>query len=150
MTVYLSPEWLDAADRAVRAAPTLSAASVGVHLTIDQTVGNDHDNRDGGPDDEVRYHVCVDDGDVRILPGPAPRADVSFRQPRRVAVAIASGRDSAQMAFMRGELTVGGDVRLLIEHRSLLDGLGDVLGELRARTRFDEVDDPSREPSGES
>ena len=66
---------------------------------------------------------------------------MSFRQPYRVAVAIASGRDSAQMAFMRGELTVGGDVRVLIEHRALLDDLGDVLGELRSQTRFDDPDD---------
>ena len=139
MTVYLSPEWLDAADRAVRAAPSLAEATAGVRLVIDQTV-------DGTDGDEVRYHVCIDDGDVRILPGPAPRADVSFRQPHRVAVAIASGTDSAQMAFMRGELTVGGDVRVLIEHKSLLDDLGGVLGELRSRTRFDESDRPPPTP----
>ena len=129
MVEYLSSQWLAAADEALRSDEELQTTAGDIDLVIDQVV-----TRVEGED--IRYHMRFGNG-VRLLPGPAPKPDVSYRQTYEVAIAIAAGRDSAQMAFMRGDLVVGGDVRAMLPHRALLDRLTDSLAALRADTRFD-------------
>ena len=53
-----------------------------------------------------------------------------------VAVAIATGRASAQRAFLDGDLQLGGDTGLLLGHQRALTDIEDRLDELRAETDF--------------
>src|SRR4029453_6098819 len=64
---YLSPDWIDAAGRALAADDRLGAALVGVTLTGGQVVT-------GGPDGPVTWHLAISDGKVALAAGPAPRA----------------------------------------------------------------------------
>lgn len=127
MLAFLSPEWLDAVDEAARLDPGLAAATASVHLVVEQRIAEP----DGA---EVCYHVVLDHGRVAVVAGPAPHADVRFRQDRATALAIAAGTDSAQRAFMSGRLHVGGDLRLLLQHQDALAGLQDVFAGVRSRT----------------
>jgi putative sterol carrier protein len=126
---FSSPEWIAELDRAVAADATLHRTSAGVSLVVQQTVTD-------GPDGDASWHVVVDDGTVRVHPGPAERADVTFRQSYATAGAIARGEMSAQTAFMIGELRVGGDVELLMTHQDTFDGVEDVFEAVRAGTEF--------------
>jgi SCP-2 sterol transfer family len=126
---YLSPEWIAALDDAARADPALAAATHDVVLVVQQEV-------DGGPDGDAHWHVRLDHGDVRVLVGPAERADVVFRQDHATALAVARGELSAQTAFMIGKLRVSGDVDLLMAHHDLFDSVDDVFTAVRAVTEY--------------
>lgn len=130
---FLSDAWLSALDDAARADARMADLATGPDLVVQQDVL-------GGPSGDVTYHVRIADGAVRFLAGPAPRADVRFRQDHATAVGIASGRASAQRAFMAGQLQVGGDLRALVDRGDVLAALADVFAEVRADT--DGLDDP--------
>jgi hypothetical protein len=120
---YLSPAWFDAADRALRADPGLTAAAAGVRLVLQQTVED--------PPPATTWHIRVADGTVSLTTGPADDATVTFRCDRVTALDVHVGRTSAQAAFMAGHLRVGGDIGALLAHQDLLAGLGDALAPLR-------------------
>jgi putative sterol carrier protein len=126
---FSSPEWIAELDRAAGADPALRDASAGVSLVVQQTVT-------GGPAGDASWHVVVDDGAVRVLPGEAPRADITFHQRYDTAAAIGRGEMSAQTAFMVGDLRVGGDVELLMAHQVTFDTVEDVFASVRAGTEF--------------
>jgi len=90
----------------------------------------------GGPGGDARWHVRLDDGDVRVLPGAATRPDVVFHQDHATALAVARGELSAQSAFMIGKLQVRGDVNLLMAHHDLFDSVDDVFSTVRAATEY--------------
>lgn len=119
-----SDEWVAALDAAARADARLQAASVGRHVVIGQEVV------DGAR--RIRWHVVLDDGSVRVRPGPADGPDVTFSQDAEVATAVASGRLAARTAFALGRIRVGGDVGVLLELAPALAGLGDVFASVRA------------------
>jgi putative sterol carrier protein len=120
---YLSPAWFDAADAALRADPGLADASRGIHLVLQQTVGD--------PEPATTWHIRFDDGAVSLVVGPADDATVTFHCDRATAVDVHRGRTGAQAAFMAGNLRVGGDVSALLAHQELLAALSDVLASLR-------------------
>jgi putative sterol carrier protein len=126
---FSSPEWIAELDRAVSGDARLAEASAGVSLVVQQTVSD-------GPDGDATWHVVVDDGAVRVRPGEAAEADVTFRQSYETAAAISRGELSAQSAFMVGELRVGGDVELLMTHQRTFDGVEDVFAAVRAGTEY--------------
>jgi hypothetical protein len=126
---YLTPEWLDAAQRAVEADATLADATKDVELTVQQVVT-------GGPDGDTTFHVVIDDGSVRVVKGEAGAATVTFVQNWETATAIGRGELSAQGAFMTGLIRIRGDLRKLIEHGNLFGGVDDVFAELRAQTTY--------------
>jgi putative sterol carrier protein len=126
---FTSPEWIAELDRALMADPALRLASTGVSLVVQQTVTD-------GPEGDASWHVVVDDGTARVVPGDAPSADVTFRQTYETAAAINQGRLSAQTAFMTGRLRVGGDVELLMAHQATFDGVEDAFDAVRAGTEF--------------
>ena len=129
MVRFLSPEWIDALDEAVRGDADLRAATSGVRLTVEQHVTD--------PAGEVVYHVVVDDGRVAVAPGTADHADVTFVQDRDTATAIGDGTATAQDAFMSGRLRVSGDVPLLIRCKDALSGLDQALAGVRNHTTYD-------------
>ena len=123
VTEFLSPAWLqamaDAADRGPGAP----------ELIIQQVVTGA---------EEVTWFVSVCPSGVGFQAGRHPAPHITLTQDRATAAAIASGRQSAQGAFMTGRLRVGGDVRILLDHQDELARLDDVFGTVRATTRYPE------------
>lgn len=137
MVVFLSPEWISRLDAAVRADPELKEATADLALVVEQ-----HITRPDGP--AVTYRVVFDHGENRVETGgdDGDPATVRFTQDRATAAAITRGELSAQRAFMTGLVTVGGDLRALVDHRVALGSFADVFGTLRAQTTFDPEPEP--------
>ena len=129
MARYLSADWIHALDQAATGDVALAAATQEVGLVIQQEVT-------GGPEGDACWHVRIDHGTVRVLPGPAPDADVVFRQDHATALAVGQGELSAQTAFMVGKLRVAGDVGVLMAQHDLLDAVDDVFAPVRAVTVY--------------
>jgi putative sterol carrier protein len=139
MVRFLTTEWLAALDRAARADASLATATADLALVVEQEVT-------GLPAGSFTYHITFDHGSVSVAEGPAPVADVRFTQDVATARAIAAGTGSAQRAFMTGDLRVGGDLRVLLDHQVALSTLDDVFADVRART---EVDAPAGPAAGD-
>jgi predicted lipid carrier protein YhbT len=125
---FLTDEWFDALADATDEHEASREPSAG-HLVIQQTV------RDA-PAGDVTYHVVVEDGRVSVRVAEALEADVSFVTDYATAVAISRGEQSAQVAFLRGQLKVGGDVAALSRHAEVLARIDDVFAEVRPRTEY--------------
>ncbi len=151
MVRFLSPDWLDALDRAVVGDEALAAATAGLSLTVEQRItpspGPVGVEAEIVPDvDDFVFHVAFDHGTVRVRPGPVPgEPTVTFSQDEATARGIAAGTASAQRSFMTGHLRVGGDLRVLLDHQAVLAGLHDVFASVTlddgtATTPTDEAD----------
>jgi putative sterol carrier protein len=130
MAQYLSPAWIGELHAALSDDEAVSRATAEVVLTVQQVVT-------GGPDGDLAWHVVVDHGVVAVRPGTTDDADVTFRQDRETALAVAAGEISAQAAFMIGKLTVTGDVAKLIEHQAAFTGIDDATDAVRAAATID-------------
>lgn len=126
MVGFLSPEWIAALDVAAQEA----TVPAGVRLTIQQIV------TDGGGDDEVRYHLVLDEGRLRIVPGEADAPDVTLIQTREVAVALSRGELNAQQALEAGRLKLRGDIGHLAREGKGLSAMEDVFAAVRADTSY--------------
>jgi hypothetical protein len=126
---FLSPEWIDALDRAARADKGLRAAAPGDDLILEQVVT-------GSPDGERAYHLIVSPDRAGVAAGRHPDASVTITVPFETAIAINAGDASAQAAFMTGQLRLGGDVSALLRHRDALAGLDDLFAAVRAETTY--------------
>ena len=133
---YLSPAWLDAAAAALADSPGLQDTIGDVALTLEQTVTDVPGEPDGTDAGTVRWHIALDHGEARLVPGPAEHADLRFATAYRVARAIAVGDLAAPMAFIAGRLRIGGDLTLLTRHQRVLSALDDVLVDVRKATTF--------------
>ncbi|WP_426574115.1 SCP2 sterol-binding domain-containing protein [Aquihabitans sp. McL0605] len=127
MLTFLSDDWIAALDQAVATDERLGALTADVSLVIEQEVTDT-------PLGEVRYHIAFDRGRVSVANGPAAEPTVRFSQDYATAADIATGRGSAQRAFMTGRLRIGGDLRVLLDHGDVLTQLDDVFAGVRART----------------
>lgn len=135
MLKFLSPDWIEALDRAGRPAddeptsdPAPGPAEPG-HVVIEQRVV------DAGHDDVV-YVVSVTASGVRVQAGPAPSPDVVFTLGRATATAIAQGTLSAQAAFMAGDLHLDGNTGALLQSQAALTDLADRFDAVRADTEW--------------
>jgi putative sterol carrier protein len=132
---YLSDEWISAMDEALRAHPALRASAADVSLVIEQAVT-------GGPGGDRAYRLRFDHGEVAAAPAPdageseGSEPDIRFSCDWDTAVAVATGKESAQAAFLAGRLRLGGDSRRLTAHAGLLSPLDDVFAAVRSRTDF--------------
>jgi putative sterol carrier protein len=119
---FLTPEWVDALDRAaphdVDGDPELEG------LVIEYDV------------DDFRYHVAFSPGAVRVRPGEAEDPTVTFHCDRATAVAIARGDLSAQRAFMAGRLRIGGDATALLRAQAAVAVLPDLFTAVRPETEW--------------
>jgi putative sterol carrier protein len=127
MPRFLTPEWIAALDAAAREA----AVPAGVRLTVQQIVTGD----DAGGDD-VRYHLVLDEGRLRVHPGEAPAADVTLVQTRDVAAALSRGELNAQQALEAGRLKLRGDISRLARRGKALTAVEDVFAAVRAATQY--------------
>jgi putative sterol carrier protein len=126
MSGFLTPEWIAALDAAAREA----AVPAGVRLTIQQIVTGD----DG--EDDVRYHLVIEDGRLRVHAGDAPAADVTLVQTRDVAAALSRGELNAQQALEAGRLKLRGDIGHLAREGRALTALTDVFAAVRSVTTY--------------
>ncbi|WP_436793561.1 SCP2 sterol-binding domain-containing protein [Actinospongicola halichondriae] len=124
---FLSSDWIDALDAAARRrqAPDDDPLAT-VQLSIDQVVVD-------GP----TWRLSVDCGSLRVESSPDGEPDVRLTSDRETAASIASGQRPALDAFIAGDLRLGGDVRVLLEHRAALETLGDLFAGIRPETEFD-------------
>lgn len=125
MAEFLTDAWIAELDRVAQGA----SAPFDLRLVIQQVVLEARGV-------ERCYAVRVEDGRVSIAPGRAQDADLTLTQDRATAAAIARGELSAQVAFMAGELRVGGDLRLVLERAGALAALGDVFAAARNSTTW--------------
>jgi hypothetical protein len=75
--------------------------------------------------DEVvsNYHVCIANGEVDVIDGPAEAPDVTISQDLATAQALQRGDVHAQTAFLTGRLNIDGDIHKLLDHGELLANL---------------------------
>jgi putative sterol carrier protein len=124
---FLSTGWVDDVTATAESSDELAAASRGVHLTLQQEVTTD--------EGAVRWWFRLDDGAVTAGAGEAgDGADVVLRSDAATATAIATGAVAAHDAVAEGYLRVSGDIGALRRAAPALAAVGDVLGEVRART----------------
>ena len=129
MPRYLTSEWLDAAHDALEQSTALADATSDAQLTVQQVVT-------GGPEGDVTFHFAVDHGRVKLVGGEAGDATVTFIQSWDTATAVARGEQSAQGAFMNGQIRVRGDLPKIVEYGAIFGGVDDVLADLRADTTY--------------
>lgn len=87
-------------------------------LTIEQRITGD---------DEDVWHVEIDAGQVTFRSGPHPSPTLTLTVSRSTTEAIRSGRQSAQRAFLDGELKVGGDIAALLDSHIQLERVAALL-----------------------
>ncbi|MCY4272552.1 MAG: SCP2 sterol-binding domain-containing protein [bacterium] len=120
MLEYLSEEWIQQADAALRASGL--RAVDGERFAVEQRVG------------EVVFHMVFNGDGASVRSGPAAEPAVVFSQEKDIAVAIATGALSAEEAVLDGEVVFEGDPMALLSHRRLVSRAEDVFADLRART----------------
>jgi hypothetical protein len=121
---FLSEEWIDALDRALRTALIRADG----RFVVEQVV---HDVPDRGT---VTYQVLFDDDGARIERG-AP-ADVRITTDFATAREIARGTTNAQTALAAGRLRIGGRMEVLTQHAEALASIADIAAEIRSDTAF--------------
>jgi len=137
---YLSETWLTEADQLLDGLPPIGEA---VTIAVVVTDGPNGDRRYRtvlGPD-RVSMTSWTDgavgDGTEGGVGGDGADGGVRMTMHWDVAVAVATGRASAQRAFLDGDLQLGGDASLLLGHQQELAAIEDRLAPLRAITRYD-------------
>lgn len=144
MIAFLSDEWLAEMARLVAEASSLRDAAQQLDSPEDFAVAQHitdvppTDGSSANTSHNVDYYIKFGLGPASVHPESVDEnlPHVSFTQSYATAVAIATGELSAQSAFMAGQLRVGGRVDLLTANVSIMENLDDVLGELRAKTRW--------------
>jgi hypothetical protein len=124
---FLSPDWIADMDAAARQATV--PAGVG-NLTVEQVV------RDVPGQGEVRYHVRLSGGAVRVIAGPAGAPDVRVLADYETAVAMHRGVQSAQEALARGRAKLQGPIQGMRGREAALRALDDVFESVRAATTY--------------
>ena len=115
---YLSAEWISDANVAARDLTTEDA------IVVEYRV------------DEIVYHVSIGD-ESGVSAGPAVAPDVVLSLSYAAAASIAQGTQSAQAAFMAGNLRLGGDAMALVRANEHLESAADPFADLRSRTTYD-------------
>lgn len=122
---YLSSEWIEAADAAVKAAASTAPET---RVVVDQLVR-----------DVVDYRVTIerDACSIVLLDSESAPADAVFRQSMATATAVALGTTDAHQAFLLGEITFEGNIDVVIERREAFTWLAATLEPVLAETSFD-------------
>ena len=123
--VHLSEAWIAALDEVAASHPGLQAAAVDAPLVIEYQVASDP---------PALWHITLNQGKVRVTAGPADEPDVWFEARPSAARALVDGSLDPLRAVIDGDLSIGGDPRRLLDHRKILDGIGDVFAGVRAAT----------------
>lgn len=125
MAGFLTPEWIAELDALARTAQVPDD----LRLVVQQVVTD--------PAGDTSYAIAIADGTLSVHPGVDPDAQVTFRQDRATATAIARGELSAQVAFLDGRLRLGGDLTTVLSDAAALASLDDVFAQVRAQTTWE-------------
>jgi putative sterol carrier protein len=125
---FLSWEWIEALDAAARGA-TLPADAAAASIEVEQVV---HD----APGGEVRYHLRLEGGRVRVHPGPAATPHLRLIADSDLAVRLQRGEINAQEALAAGRLKMQGQFAQLVRADEQLRSLEDVFAAVRAVTTY--------------
>ncbi|KAA0234863.1 MAG: hypothetical protein JJLCMIEE_01037 [Acidimicrobiales bacterium] len=126
---FLTAEWVDALDAALDAAHDVAEATRGIELVVQQEIHF-------APEGDSAFHMSFQRGRVSARHGRHAEPDICFSQDYDTAVAIATGRLSAQTAFLQHRLRVQGDVVRLLEYQGALARVADVFAQLRENTEY--------------
>ncbi len=122
MSVFLSPEWFEAAGGRLAELQPVPGISASVQYVIS-----------GGPDDKLTFHAEVVDGVIASLEqGKAADPDVTLSCSYDTALSVISGEQSPEVIFMSGALKVEGNHALWL--MDLRETRGAALGVLGALT----------------
>lgn len=137
MFAYLSGEWIDAMNHAVSTSASLRDRTRAMELRVQFVVT--HVPVVDEPDTRS-YTVWFDHGTNGVTAEDGADADLSFTCDYATAVAIATGVERAQSAFMAGRLSLVGDVRSLLDRADVLAALDDAADAVRAQTSYGVLD----------
>ena len=123
--VYLSDAWIAALDEAAASHPGLQAATVDTTLVVEYKVASDPPSI---------WYITFNQDEVRVKTGPANEPDAWFEAQPAAARAMFDGSLDPLRAVIDGDLSIGGDPRRLLDHREILNGIGDLFAGVRAAT----------------
>ena len=123
--VHLSDTWIDALNEVATSHQGLQDAAAEVTLVVEYRVTSDP---------PTLWHITLNQGKVSVKPGPANKPDAWFEARPTAAQALLDGSLDPLHAIIDGGLSIGGDPRRLLDHREILDGIGDVFAGVRATT----------------
>ena len=122
---HLSDAWIAALDEAAAGHEGLRVSTLNTTLVLEYRVALNP---------PVCWHIIIDCGEVRIRSGSAEQPDVWFEAQPATASSLLDGSLDPLSAVIDGTLTMGGDPRLLVPHRQVLNDLGDVFLHVRTAT----------------
>jgi len=127
---YLSLAWIRQLSREVATSETMGALAAEHRIGVTQVVT-------GGPEGDVTYHLQVGDGEATFGAGPADPEDVRMEQDWSTAVAVATGAQNAQEAFITGKILLFGDRQKLLDAQPVFGALDSIFTTVRERTRYE-------------
>lgn len=123
--VHLSNAWITALDKAAASHRDLRIAAADTTLVVEYRVMSDP---------PALWHIILEQGTVRVRAGPADKPDAWFEAEPAAARALFDGGLDPLHAVIGGDLSMGGDLRQLLDHREIIDGIGDIFAEVRTVT----------------
>lgn len=127
---YLSLAWIRELTREVAESETMSELADEHDIGVTQVVT-------GGPEGDVTYHLQVGDGEASFGAGAADPEDVRMEQDWSTAVAVATGAQNAQEAFITGKILLFGDRQKLMDAQPVFGALDSIFTSVRERTRYE-------------
>lgn len=127
---YLSLAWIRELTREVAESETMSELAGEHTIGVTQVVT-------GGPEGDVTYHLQVGDGSASFGAGAADPEHVRMEQDWSTAVAVATGAQNAQQAFITGKILLFGDRQKLMDAQPVFGALDSIFSSVRERTRYE-------------
>ena len=127
---YLSLAWMRELTAEVAASEAMQSLAGEHTVGVTQVVT-------AGPEGDVTYHLQVGDGAATFGAGPADPEDVRMEQDWATAVAVATGAQNAQEAFITGKILLFGDRQALMRAQPVFGALDAVFSSVRERTRYE-------------
>jgi putative sterol carrier protein len=127
---YLSLEWIRELTREVAESDTMRKLAEEHTIGVTQVVTE-------GPEGDVTYHLQVGDGAASFGAGPAGPEHVRMQQDWATAVAVATGAQNAQEAFITGKILLFGDQQALMAAQPVFGALDSIFATVREHTRYE-------------
>ena len=127
---YLSLDWMDAMSASVAANTALQELANDITFGVTQVVSD-------GPEGDVLYHLQLRDGAATFGAGAAPAEDIRMEQSWDTAVGVATHRLAAQEVFVKGLVSISGDIEKLRIADPVFAALNDAFAAVRDSTVYE-------------